>query len=58
MKFLLYTVAAWYLIPLMLVFVVEVTAGPVTPALATLRAVVWPLYVTTGIPEGERARMD
>jgi hypothetical protein len=58
MKFLLCTIAAWYLIPFALVLTVELTAGPVTPALATLRAVVWPLYVTTGIPQGERAIPD
>lgn len=58
MKFLLCTIAAWYLIPLILVFSIELAAGPVTPALATLRALAWPLYVTTGIPQGQRARPD
>lgn len=30
----------------------NLTIGPVTPALALLRAVLWPLWVVTGIPHG------
>lgn len=49
---------AAYLIPFILVLAIELSIGPVTPALALARAAIWPLFVTTGIPHGERARMD
>ena len=47
-----------YLLGFSLFFVVEVGSGPVTPALAFVRALVWPVYWTTGWPHGTRARMD
>lgn len=58
MKALLWTVVSVYLVGFAFVLVIEMAAGPVTPGLALLRAVVWPLYVTAGIPKGVRARMD
>lgn len=58
MKFLLSMIVAMYLVILVMVFCIEAAVGPVTPALAAARAILWPLYVTTGIPQGQRARMD
>lgn len=52
------SIASAYVIPLLLVFFMEAAAGPVTLPLAALRAIVWPLYVVTGIPRGVRAPMD
>lgn len=36
------------------VFLINVMAGPVTLGLSMVRAVVWPYYVATGKPKGER----
>ncbi len=58
MKIAFWALLSIYLIGFAFVFIVELGSGPVTPALSLLRAVVWPLYVTTGKPEGQRARMD
>lgn len=51
---LLWTAIGVYLLGFAAVLCVNVFAGPVTLGLALLRAVVWPLWVATGIPEGQR----
>ncbi len=58
MRGVVWTFGVLYLIGFALVFSMEVAVGPVTPGLALLRAIVWPLYIATGIPKGERSRMD
>jgi len=40
------------------IFLIEANVGPVTPGLALYRAAVWPWYLATGKPEGQRAPMD
>lgn len=51
---------AIYVLGFLFVFVMEATSGPVTPALALVRAVEWPWFIATGDtwPKAERARMD
>jgi hypothetical protein len=39
------------------IFILEANVGPVTPGLAMLRALVWPYYLATGRPKGERAHI-
>lgn len=39
-------------------FWIELTVGPVTPGLALLRALVWPIFWLTGWPHGQHLRMD
>jgi threonine/homoserine efflux transporter RhtA len=51
---IMWWVLAIYMIGFLPILVMEMTVGPVTPGLALLRAVVWPLYVTTGRPQGVR----
>ena len=55
MKKLLIVSALVYSAGFALIFVIEAASGPVTPALALARAAAWPVYVTTGKPEGTRA---
>jgi hypothetical protein len=49
----LWVLAIWAagIIPM---FIFQMAIGPVTPGLCAVRAAVWPLYVTTGIPRGLR----
>ncbi len=54
MKSFLKVVAAVYFIGFGAILVLNLTSGPVTPALSFVRAVAWPLWVTTGIPQGTR----
>lgn len=54
MKIALWTFAGVYLLGLGLFFWVNLMSGPVTPGLSLLRAAVWPIWITTGWPEGER----
>lgn len=49
--------AAIYIAIAMLAFFVNASIGPVTPGLALLRAVLWPLWLMGKIP-GERMPMD
>lgn len=58
MTMLIWTVGTVYVLGFVFVFAMEVTAGPVTLGLALLRATVWPLYLVTGIPTGNRLPMD
>lgn len=37
------------------VFILNASIGPVTLGLALLRAVIWPVWVATGRPQGYRA---
>ena len=53
-----WTIIAVYVVGFILVFWANIAVGPVTPGLSLVRAVVWPLYVTTGRPYGYRAQMD
>lgn len=39
-------------------FIERWDGGPATWGLSLLRAAVWPLYVSTGIPRGQRYPMD
>lgn len=41
-----------YLVGFVFFFWIELTVGPVTPALAFLRALVWPIFWATGWPHG------
>ncbi len=58
MKTIIWTVAGLYFLGFLGVFVLNLNIGPVTPALAFVRAIVWPMWLATGKPAGERARMD
>jgi hypothetical protein len=49
--------AAVYVAVALLAFIVNANIGPVTPGLALMRAVLWPLWVMGFIP-GERMPMD
>lgn len=58
MRILIWSLVGLYLFGFGTVLVLGLNIGPVTPGLALLRAIVWPLYVTTGRPRGERLPMD
>lgn len=58
MKIVIWSLLSIYLIGFAFVLVVEVGSGPVTLGLSLVRASVWPIYITTGWPKGQRARMD
>ena len=47
-----------YMIFAVAVFILEAAAGPVTLGLAAERGAVWPIFLATGRPAGQRARMD
>lgn len=53
----IWIVAGVYVAIGVLAFVVNANIGPVTPGLALLRAVLWPLWLAGMIP-GERMPMD
>lgn len=52
----LYIILVLYILGGLGTFFIEATAGPVTLGLAALRGASWPIYITTGIPKGQRAR--
>lgn len=54
MKMFLYFVISFYAAGFLLIFGVNVASGPVTVPLAFVRAVVWPWWVATGRPYGQR----
>lgn len=58
MKILLWSLFSIYLIGFAVVFAAEAGSGPVTLGLSLVRASVWPIYISTGWPKGQRARMD
>lgn len=49
---------ATYLFGFLFFFWVNLRIGPVTRELALLRALVWPYWIVTGKPAGERLPMD
>jgi len=52
-----WTITVIYLLGFIIIFMLNLSVGPVTPALSFVRAVVWPYFVMTGKPAGERARI-
>jgi hypothetical protein len=48
----LWTILAIYLVGFGAIFALNIAMGPVTLGLSLLRAIVWPLWVLTGIPHG------
>lgn len=49
-----WTLIAVYIVGFVFFFWVNLMSGPVTPALALMRAVFWPIWITTGWPNGTR----
>ncbi len=41
-----------YLVIFALILALNLTIGPVTPALAFMRALLWPIWIATGYPQG------
>lgn len=58
MKIALWTVAVIYGVGFLGALALNLGSGPVTLGLSVVRAVVWPLWVATGKPEGQRLPMD
>lgn len=58
MRILIWSLVGLYVFGFVTVLFLNLNIGPVTPGLALVRAVVWPLWVTTGRPAGERLPMD
>jgi hypothetical protein len=58
MAWWVWTLIGIYIIGFLFFFWMELMVGPVTPALALMRAVVWPVYWATGWPHGTPLRMD
>lgn len=57
-KLAVYGLLAFYLVGFVGVTWIEALAGPVTVPLAVLRGLMWPVYVTTGRPQGVRMTTD
>lgn len=49
---------AFYAPGFMFFLALNLAIGPVTPALAVVRALVWPVFWATGWPHGSPLRMD
>lgn len=49
---ILSVIVAIYFLGFGAIFVLNVAMGPVTLGLCLLRAILWPLWVLTGIPHG------
>ncbi len=47
-----------YIVGFILVFVFNASIGPVTPGIAFLRALIWPIWIATGWPQGEVQGFD
>lgn len=58
MHWLPYTVIAFYLGGAIGFSVLNLAIGPVSPGLAFLRGALWPIWITTGHPEGTRCVAD
>ena len=58
MNALFWVVGSVYVIGFAFVLFMEATAGPVMFGLAMARALVWPFYLLTGIPNGRRLPID
>lgn len=54
----LWAFGAIYILGFAAVLWFNLNLGPITFGLALFRAVVWPLYVFTGIPVGQSLPMD
>lgn len=54
MKIAIGIVVAVYLSGFVFFLWVNLMSGPVTPSLAALRALVWPIWLATGWPQGQR----
>jgi hypothetical protein len=54
MKIALVSGAVIYLVGVVAILSLNLAIGPVTTGLAAARAALWPLWVTTGIPNGQR----
>jgi hypothetical protein len=57
MNWLWLTLVIVYVLGFLGVFAINIMC-PVTPGLAYARALVWPVYILFGWPEGEREPMD
>jgi threonine/homoserine efflux transporter RhtA len=51
-------VALNYVAGFLVMLMLQLSSGPVTPTLALARAFVWPWYILTGHPKGVRSPMD
>lgn len=58
MKWWLLGFAIFYAAGFSMILILNLCIGPVTPGLALVRAAVWPVWIATGRPEGQRAMMD
>lgn len=58
MWWLLWTSLGLYGVGFLFFFWVNLNSGPVTIGLAFIRALVWPIWIATGWPEGQRFPMD
>lgn len=58
MTWWMWTLIGVYVVGFAFFLFVELASGPVTPALALVRAAVWPIYWVTGWPHGTPLRMD
>lgn len=55
MKTVLISVGIIYVLGFIFFFGFNLAIGPVTPTLALVRGVLWPVWVTTGHPRGVRS---
>lgn len=58
MPWLGWTLLATYLLGFAVILVANLTVGPLTFSLCLARALVWPVWITTGWPHGTPLRMD
>lgn len=58
MAWVIWTLVGVYSVGFTLFLSLELMVGPVTPGLALLRAVVWPIFWATGWPHGVPLPMD
>ena len=58
MNKLLRALGVVYAIGFVLILALNLSIGPVTPALALSRAAVWPAWIATGWPHGVPLTMD
>ncbi len=58
MTWWIWTLIGIYLAGFAFFFWMNLMIGPITPALALCRALVWPIWVITGWPHGTPLRMD
>lgn len=51
-RIVLYSALGAYLVIFFLILALNLTMGPVTPALSFMRALLWPIWIATGYPHG------